>query len=652
MCGIYFSYSDRRFPQSEQEVNLSMQKIKHRGPDASGVSIFPLEDAFVALGHRRLSILDLNERSNQPFHSERYALTYNGEIYNHLDLRKNFLKDFSFKTTSDTETLICMIDKFGLDETLKNLNGMFSFSIYDKLNNEIHLARDRAGEKPLYICCFEGVFAASSDLITFEDISSFQKIICEKALMEYLNFGYVPAPKTIFKNIFKVPPATSISIKLDQLKLKNFDTFRDFCEQDSVSLKEFWTLHEAKTLDVGIKYSDVKQTLNQKLSNAIKLQQLSDVPLGCFLSGGIDSTLIASLMSKANKDTKTFTIGFEFSEYDESIHAEKIAKYLKTDHKTVICSTKETQEIIKSLGKAYTEPFADSSQIPTMMISKIASQDVKVVLTGDCGDELFGGYNRYIIASRYLKIFYLLPYAIRKVLLSILGSGGKQLFELVFSTILKGFFSGNLSQRADKAFEKIKHIDSQYNYYSSMIREWKSDDEILVNNQPDCHYEDIFNEFSTKGFIEKMMYTDFKTYMVDDILCKVDRAAMFHSLETRVPFLDKDVIEYAYSIPEKFKIKGSNSKIILKDLISNYLPRELIERPKQGFGVPISKWMQTDLNKWTKEMLSKDINDTHGFFNQQVVEKFLSEHLEGKKNHEHKLWSLIQFNSWYVERYK
>ena len=181
MCGIYFSYSDRRFPQSEQEVNLSMQKIKHRGPDASGVSVFPLEDAFVALGHRRLSILDLNERSNQPFHSERYVLTYNGEIYNHLELRKNFLKDFSFKTTSDTETLICMIDKFGLDETLKNLNGMFSFSIYDKLNNEIHLARDRAGEKPLYICCFEGVFAASSDLITFEDISSFQKIICEKA---------------------------------------------------------------------------------------------------------------------------------------------------------------------------------------------------------------------------------------------------------------------------------------------------------------------------------------------------------------------------------------------------------------------------------------------------------------------------------------
>ena len=271
-----------------------------------------------------------------------------------------------------------------------------------------------------------------------------------------------------------------------------------------------------------------------------------------------------------------------------------------------------------------------------MMISKIASQDVKVVLTGDCGDELFGGYNRYIIASRYLKIFYLLPHAIRKVLLGILSSGGKQLFELVFSTILKGFFSGNLSQRADKAFEKIKHIDSQYNYYSSMVREWKSDDEILVNNQPDCHYEDIFNEFGTKGFIEKMMYTDFKTYMVDDILCKVDRAAMFHSLETRVPFLDKDVIEYAYSIPEKFKIKGSNSKIILKDLISNYLPRELIERPKQGFGVPISKWMQTDLNKWTKEMLSKDINDTHGFFNQQVVEKFLSEHLDGKKNHEHK----------------
>lgn len=649
MCGflVQFSQKDDDFNNFEIANDL----LDKRGPDSTG---YYKDSENHKFGFKRLSILDLDASANQPMvdHQNRYVIVFNGEVYNFKQLRNEIEQSGgSFLTShSDTEAILEGYKIWGSD-ILDKLEGQFSFVIFDKVNRTLFMARDRVGQKPLFYKITKESIIVSSTLEPIIKLTNSFEVDLE-SVYTFLQVGVIPAPKTIFKNIFKVPPATSISIKLDQLKLKNFDTFRDFCEQDSVSLKEFWTLHEAKTLDVGIKYSDVKQTLNQKLSNAIKLQQLSDVPLGCFLSGGIDSTLIASLMSKANKDTKTFTIGFEFSEYDESIHAEKIAKYLKTDHKTVICSTKETQEIIKSLSKAYTEPFADSSQIPTMMISKIASQDVKVVLTGDCGDELFGGYNRYIIASRYLKIFYLLPYVIRKVLLSILGSGGKQLFELVFSTILKGFFSGNLSQRADKAFEKIKHIDSQYNYYSSMIREWKSDDEILVNNQPDCHYEDIFNEFSTKGFIEKMMYTDFKTYMVDDILCKVDRAAMFHSLETRVPFLDKDVIEYAYSIPEKFKIKGSNSKIILKDLISNYLPRELIERPKQGFGVPISKWMQTDLNKWTKEMLSKDINDTHGFFNQQVVEKFLSEHLEGKKNHEHKLWSLIQFNSWYVERYK
>ena len=652
MCGFYFSRTDLSHDFSEDDIHHTLDKIKHRGPDASGVTTFRKEDKLIALGHRRLSIIDLNERSNQPFHSERYVLSYNGEIYNHLELRKKHLKEVSFRTTSDTETLICLIERIGLEKSLEELNGMFSFVIYDKLKNILHAARDRAGEKPLYLTSSEGLLALSSDMVTFDDHKSFDNTICQNALMEYLNFGYVPAPKTIYQNSFKIPQSHYLSISLNQFMPQKFSSFEDFCDSNGVVIKRYWNLAHAAKQKKELSLEDATHLLENKLEEAIALQQISDVPLGCFLSGGIDSSLITSLMSKVNKSTKTFSIGFEFNEFDESKYAEEIARHLGTQHKTVICSTEETQEIIKSLNSAYTEPFADSSQIPTMMISKIAREDVTVVLTGDCGDELFGGYNRYILASKYLENFYLLPYPIRRLFVYLAKAVGKKPFEFVFSTLFSKSMSGNAGQRANKAFEKIGAIANEFDYYRSMVTEWQDKDKILVESHPDYDFKDMYENAPLEGFIEKMMYLDFNTYMVDDILCKVDRASMFNSLETRVPFLDKHVIELAFMLPEKFKINKGNSKIILNKILEKYVPRDLIERPKQGFGIPISLWMRTDLKKWVQEILSEEINSLHGFFNQKTVNRYLDEHLEGKFNHEHKLWSLIQFNSWYVEKFQ
>ena len=654
MCGFLGCLHNESFEFSKESFMQSLEQINHRGPDNTGFSEHRSGNQTLKLGHKRLSILDLNPTGNQPMRSldNTSSIIFNGEIYNHNKLRKNF-KDKLWKGTSDTETLIEMYCDQGIKSALKSIKGMFSFCIYDEKKNFLYLARDLAGEKPLYISTNNNYIGISSDISPFKFFPKFKKELNLNAVNLFLKKNYIPYPLSIYKGIFKLPPASLLTIDLNTYRFDLKDTFDDFINSPGIKLESWWEIPEYREdfkLDSDL--SIINKT-EEILQNSVSRQLISDVPLGSFLSGGIDSSLIVALMKLSSADNESFTVGYDFSDFDESKHAKKIANHLGIKNNTLMCSKKEVIDLIPHIPNAFSEPFADSSQIPTMLISKLARKSVKVMLSGDAGDELFGGYNRYIYANKYWGIIKKVPNSIKAISPKVLKIIPQNILAKLFSlTPLANDFATRSTSKIQKSFEKLSLINDEKSFYKSMTEEWTEKDNILLSNgvNLDRDPEFLFGDDS-KYLEEKMMKADFLSYLPDDILCKVDRSSMYFSLETRAPFLDRELIDYAFNLPLEFKIRNGESKWVLRKILEKYIPKDFFDRPKQGFAIPISEWMRSDLRDWTEDMLADDILDAHGLFNKNKIGKIKREHLEGHYNHEHKLWSIVQFNQWYESNF-
>ena len=646
MCGIsgIIKQNNTNTFDLESEIVKMSQSLRHRGPDNSGTWID--NNNGVALGHQRLSILDLSAAGNQPMQlqNKNLVLSFNGEIYNHLEIREKLENqsqgNFKWMSHSDTETLLRAFENWGTSETLKICSGMFSIALWNKKKKILTLARDRFGEKPLYYGWVNNDFIFASEIKAIKTNKSFNNSICKNSLDHYLKVNYVPAPFSIYKNIFKLESGTYIEINKST---KNVG---------QIKKKIFWSLESSiknNKLSTIRDESYIIKKLEKKLIKSVKSQMLSDVPLGGFLSGGVDSSLITALMQNENNQSiKTFTIGFQDKQFDESIYAKKISNYLGTDHNEIIISDKDCRDVIPLLPKIYDEPFADSSQIPTYLICKVAKQNVTVALSGDGGDEIFGGYNRYTWGPRIWEKISILPFSLRKKL----GELSLKFLERNLNIIFNLFVNrgGYKIHKIGKALINSTNID---NFMQNMTLEWKEENSLILDHKNNL-FENSYifqNKINNLNFtfndpISKMIYLDTVTYLQDDILCKLDRAAMSNSLETRLPFLDKEVIEFANKIPIDIKIKNGIGKWPLKQILSKYIPKDLIDRPKTGFSIPLGKWLKGPLRDWAENLLNEKRITQEGIFSAKLINAKWQQHLDGKQDHSSNLWGILMFQSW------
>jgi asparagine synthase (glutamine-hydrolysing) len=668
MCGIA-GFLIESLPTSIQvdEVAGNMTEfLFHRGPDDFGV--WSDRSEVVALGHQRLAIQDLSAAGHQPMASAcgQYVIVLNGEIYNHLDLRTSLesipvsgqahtnslptrnerlttgdAPNSRWKGHSDTETLLAAIATWGIEETLNRCVGMFAFGLWDREEHTLTLARDRFGEKPLYYGWVgQGVskaFAFASELKALQAHPGFDNAVNREALAQYLRFTYVPAPLSIFEGISKLEPGCVLTVSrwagnFEQVGQLEINHRAWFCFNDLV------TSGISKSIENEEK---AVRELEQSLAQAVKAQSISDVPLGVFLSGGVDSSTIAALMQEqSSTPIKTFTIGFDEPGFDEAPYTRAVADHLGTDHTEMRVTAQMAQDVIKQLPHMYDEPFADSSQIPMHLVCRAARKQVTVVLSGDAGDELFGGYNRYFWGPRIWSRVSWLPFSVRKLL--------GQAIQLVPISSWNDFSGlagvSRLGEKAHKLAVSLKTARTAQDWYWSLVTEWPNPEELVVGakaGQP----ERVQSPPNLKDPLS-MMYLDTLTYLPDDILCKVDRAAMACSLETRVPFLDHRVVELAWRLPLHMKIRKGVSKWALRQVLYKRIPKELIERPKAGFAIPIGQWLRGPLCEWAEALLNPSRLKAEGYLHPELITKVWQEHLSGHFDHTPKLWSVLMFQAW------
>ena len=673
MCGItgIFLHNSIQNSQLAETVSAMASSLEHRGPDDSGVWLDSKKQ--VAFGHRRLSIVDISSSGHQPMASasKRYVMTYNGEIYNHIQIRNelnNLDPNLSWKGHSDSETLLAAIEVWGLDKTLERIAGMFAIALWDNQTTTLHLIRDRFGEKPLYYGWIQTnagkVFAFGSELKALKAYPGFKNSICRDALKQFFKFMYVPAPYSIFQGIYKLEPGSIISIskpslhepvqiphcvdkdvEFDGCKISKWYKFKKIISESS---KNYFEDEAEATL-----------TLENQLKETIQIQSIADVPLGAFLSGGVDSSLIVALMqSQSNIPVKTFTIGFDESDFDESKFANDVAVHLNTDHYEMQVTSKDALELIPKIPNLYDEPFADSSQIPTFFVSQAAKKEVTVSLSGDAGDELFGGYNRYLWAPKLWKRVAWMPFQTRKALGSIMGKVPINFWDKIGSSYnfiqQKTRGVSRLGDKVSKTALRLSNVDSLDSLYKSLVCEWPNTNDLVKEDQlyttNDSNLisliEDPLPDYGLDDPLSRMMYWDTISYLPDDILCKVDRAAMGNSLETRVPFLDHRIAELAQKIPVHMKIQNGIGKSVLRNILYKYVPRELIERPKAGFGIPLGSWLRGPLRNWVEDLLNPHRLEKEGFLNAEIVNTIWREHLSGKRDWSFRVWSIVIFQQW------
>lgn len=643
MCGFagFFSTFNSQNTQADLSVLMKMgSALTHRGPDSSGERI--LCDGRLYLAHRRLSILDLTSAGKQPMDSSSGGSTiiFNGEIYNHLEIRDQINRisiGRKWKGLTDTETLIEAIELWGIDEALKKCHGMYSFAYVDTNKSLLILCRDRIGEKPLYYGWQDSllgkVFLFGSELKPLIAHPSFNGEISKDGLSLYLNYGYVPTPYSIYHGIKKLRPGSYIKLDLE----KNKETFTQYWKPVS-------ELNVKGCKDnFGVTQNNVL-LLDKLLTRVVGEQMLADVPVGVFLSGGIDSSLIATLMQKnSSRKIDSFTMKFDNSTYDESSYAKSIADSIGTKHHELSISQLDVINLLPELPSVYDEPFADSSQIPTYLISKYAKQHVSVVLSGDGGDEVFAGYNRYLFARKYLKLINKIPQAV-KARMNI----GINLFPVkTKANFLKTFSSGNsLLENKIKKIVKVLNTSGVEMYYSSLIKS-------SIHTSDPAYSDHIFNESISEYFcdlsmqddITKMMLVDMQSYLSDDIMVKVDRATMANSLEARAPFLDDRVISFGLNLPLDEKIKNGKGKLVLRDLLGTYIPSELYEREKMGFALPLGEWLRGPLMDWAESLLHQKYHED--MIDWDSIQEMWCEHKLGLKNWERELWIVLMFQAWY-----
>jgi asparagine synthase (glutamine-hydrolysing) len=657
-------------------VTCMASTIAHRGPDDSGAWVDT--QTGVALGFQRLSILDLSPAGHQPMASQsgRFVIAFNGEIYNHLELRAELEKvDPSFSENnvnkwrghSDTETILACFERWGVEATLARTVGMFAIALWDVQNRTLHLARDRFGEKPLYYgwtgCGVGRAFVFGSELKALRAFPGFTNPVCRQALVQYMRFAYVPAPRSIYQSIYKLEPGCVLTITGTlQLVEVPSTALRPPSEHGSFSLRRWWsltTLVQAKMSNPITDEVEAIKTLEQRLEHAVVLQSRADVPLGAFLSGGVDSSTIVALMQQnAKRPIKTFTVGFAEAEFDESPHAKAVAKHLGTDHAELFVTATEAQSVIAQLPTIYDEPFADSSQIPTHLVCRAASQQVTVAMSGDGGDELFGGYTRYFWGPRIWAKLAWVPYPVRRLMgkaISAMPVAGWDSLSQPVNALMAG--DRGIARLGDKAHKLAAHLANVHHLddlYLSLVSAWQ-DPANLVRSDGAAFSEPISllaDPLPESGLTSpansplRMMFWDSITYLPDDILCKVDRAAMAASLETRAPFLDHRVVELAWQLPLNMKIRGDHGKWALRQLLYKHVPPELIDRPKAGFGIPIGQWLRGPLRPWAESLLDEKRLQTEGYFYPTPIRQKWAEHLDGRKDNTPTLWVVLMFQSW------
>ena len=598
-CGIVSLFPKR----VDEDVLLRMNsKIVHRGPDMSG--IWQSNSGAIKLGHRRLSIHDLSSAGHQPMESQskNSVIAFNGEIYNFEDLKVRLIDDFDlvFNGKSDTEVLCEYIEHYGIDNTLADIVGMFAFAYYDQSTNKLFICRDRAGEKPLYYWLDDtrtSIYFASEMKSLLAGIPV-NISINNDVLSEYFSFSYVAAPRTIVNGVFKLSPATVATIDLNSSTLK-------------IDIKSYWQVPQRSA---DLSFEEAKDTLKTLLTNSVKRQLVADVPVGAFLSGGVDSSLIVAVaQSLSDKPIKTFTIGFDDDKYNEANDAKLISEHLGTEHNQLYLSSKDILDHIPELVKSFDEPCGDVSLIPTQLLAKFTKQQVTVSLSGDGGDELFWGYSRYQQATK-------------------LWEKTNKIHRLIkpFSRLIDDVHLGN-------KIPKILGVlgsDSLVGLYRKKKSHW------LFYETPHEFYS---NEF------DSLAKDDFCSYLPDDILFKVDRACMSVSLEGRIPFLDRDIVEFAYSLPHAFKCRNGEQKYILKEVLYDFIPREVMDRPKKGFNLPLSKWLKNELSDWATQLIKSSKLKHNSIIPHKKITKMLEDHIAGRKDNTYLLWDYIVITLWLNE---
>lgn len=650
MCGLTGFWQPQGIDvASSRALALAMARtISSRGPDGEGAWVDGA--AGIALAHRRLAVVDLSAAGAQPMVSAggRYVIVFNGEIYNHLELRARLPDRPVWRGHSDTETLLACFEAWGPVVTLRSAIGMFALALWDRHERALWLGRDRLGEKPLYFG-WQGegerrTLLFGSELKALGAHPEFAADIDREALTAYMRFGYVPAPKSIHRGIGKLEPGT----------LRRFEAD----DRDGV-VHRYWSATQAMLQGFRspllLDDDEATDELERRLRTAVARQMVADVPLGAFLSGGIDSSTVVALMqAQSQRAVRTFSIGFDVEGYDEAAHAKAVARHLGTEHTELYVTPEQALDVVPRLPDMYDEPFADSSQIPTHLVAALARRDVTVALSGDGGDELFGGYNRYALTARLWRRLGALPRPLRFALAASIRGLPAPAWDRLFSGIdvMRGGRSG-WSRPGEKMHKGAAVLTARSvdEVYRGMVSAWDRPETVVIGGRESASLLDqVLPELQALPPVERMMASDLLSYLPDDILAKVDRAAMAVSLETRVPLLDHEIVEFAWQLPLSLKLRDGQTKWALRQVLYRHVPRELLERPKMGFGVPIDHWLRGPLREWAETLLAPDSLRRDGLLDPEPIRRRWQEHLSGRGQHHPALWNVLMFQAWRAAR--
>lgn len=649
MCGIAgFINPSCTSDAWEGILAKTAETLRHRGPDGEG--IWYDAQAGIGLAHRRLSIIDLSENGRQPMFSAsgRYVVVYNGEIYNFPQLRREIEQETqpAWRSTSDTEVMLAAIDLWGVEKAVPKFIGMFAFALWDRRDSALYLVRDRLGIKPLFYSRFGRTFLFGSELKALRKHPDFKPAIDRNALALYLRHNCIPAPYSIYENTFKLEPGTILRICADGIRRRH----------ELPSPVAFWSAKEVvenacSSFESQADEAEQIDTIERLLKEAVAMRMVSDVSLGVFLSGGVDSSTVAALMQlQSPVPVRTFSIGFEEQGYDESPHARAIARHLGTQHTELYVSPTEAQDSIPEMPQLYDEPFGDSSQIPTYLLSRLTRKHVTVCLSGDGGDEIFGGYNRYVWVQKIRRVQQWLPRFVRETTAGaackISPANWDRLAGRAGKILPRNLRYGAIGDKIHKLASTFRY-DSTADIYYSLISHWPHPEAVVRNaSEPLTKVTHPENHPQLNNDVQLMMYLDLVTYLPDDILTKVDRASMGVGLEARVPLLDHRIVEAAWRLPLHLKIRDGQGKWILRQILYKHVPRKLIERPKSGFAIPLDSWLRGRLRDWAESLLNPQMMHQEGYLNPSPIQKKWKAHLSGNRNWQYQLWDILMFQAW------
>ena len=642
MCGIAGFWTSKPRVSLLETAREMAEAIRHRGPDDRGEWVDPA--AGLALAHRRLSILDLSPQGHQPMLSAngRYVIVFNGEVFNYAQLRQD-LPEQAWKGHSDTEVMLACFEHWGIEASVRRFIGMFAFAVWDRRERSLYLVRDRLGIKPLYYGWLQGEFLFGSELKALGAYPHFEATVDRAALALLMRHNYIPHPYSIYKDVKKLPPGTIL--KVDS-------------PQQASEPRAFWSAREIAEYGIQNPISPdpeaAAEQLEELLRDAVKLRILADVPVGAFLSGGVDSSTVVALMqSMSTRPVRTFSIGFEETGYNEAPHAAAVAQHLGTDHTELYVSPADAQAVIPKLPHVYDEPFADSSQIPTYLVSRLARQCVTVALSGDGGDELFAGYPRYTIAAKIALSLRRVPRLPRGIVAQSLQLLSAETWDRILRFAAPVVPEKLLARRPGEQIHRLANLlktKSADAVYLSTVSHWDQPARLVPDAiEYPTALTDRTRQIAAPDPISRMMFTDLISYLPDDILTKVDRASMAVSLEARVPLLDHRVVEYAWRVPLSLKLRNGTEKWLLRRVLYKYVPPRLVERPKMGFGIPIGAWLRGALRDWAEDLLHPSRLRQEGFFEPVLVRRIWSEHLSGVRNWQYQLWNVLMFQAWLAQ---